>query len=224
MTLHRLLSLPLLVASTLILTASGVTSQQDDADETDAGSPLTATAHLVGPDGRAVGTVTLIEGPNGVLVQADVTGLSPGGHGFHIHAVGACEPDFSAAGDHFNPEGIGHGFTVEGGWHAGDLPNIYAAADGTARADFFTAAVTLTPGAENSIFDADGSAIIVHAKPDSYGESPGAGDRVACGVIRPDEPAGSGAAAEDGPADSGDSDMTVPGAAEAGPSEDLPAG
>ena len=123
-----------------------------------------------------------------MLVQADVTGLSPGGHGFHIHAVGACEPDFSAAGDHFIPEGIGHGFMKEGGWHAGDLPNSYAAADGTARADFFTAAVTLTPDAENSIFDADGSAIIVHAKPDSYGESPGAGDRVACGVIRPGEP------------------------------------
>lgn len=207
----------------LILAASGVTSQQDDAD---AGAPLTATAHLVGPDGRSVGTVTLIEGPNGVLVQADVTGLSPGGHGFHIHAVGACEPDFSAAGDHFNPEGIDHGFMHEGGWHAGDLPNIYAAADGTARADFFTAAVTLTPGAENSIFDADGSAIIVHAEPDSYGESPGAGDRAACGVIRPGEPkpAGGGAAAEDGPADSDDSDMTAPGAAEAGPSEDVPAG
>lgn len=226
MTRHRLLSLPLLVASILILTAPGVTSQQDDAGETDAGAPLTAAAHLVGPDGRAVGTVTLVEGPNGVLVRADVTGLSPGGHGFHIHAVGACEPDFGAAGDHFNPEGIGHGFMEDGGWHAGDLPNIYAAADGTARADFFTAAVTLTPGAENSLFDADGSAIIVHAKPDSYGESPGAGDRVACGVIRPGEPepSGGGAAAEDGPADSGDSDMTAPSAAEAGPSEDLPAG
>jgi len=227
MTRHRLLPVPLLVGLLLILTTSGVTSQQDDADETGAGAPLTATAHLVGPDGRAVGTVTLIEGPNGVLVQADVTGLSPGGHGFHIHAVGACEPDFSAAGDHFNPEGIDHGFMHEGGWHAGDLPNIYAAADGTARADFFTAAVTLTPGAENSIFDADGSAIIVHAKPDSYGESPGADDRVACGVVRPGEPepAGGGAAAEDGPADATDSDTTMSGgAAEAGPSEDLPTG
>ena len=226
MTRRRLLPVPLLVGSLLILTTSGVTSQEGDADETDAGAHPTATAHLVGPDGRAMGTVTLIEGPNGVLVQADVTGLSPGGHGFHIHAVGACEPDFSAAGDHFNPEGIGHGFMEDGGWHAGDLPNIYAAADGTARADVFTAAVTLTPGPENSIFDADGSAIIVHAKPDSYGESPGAGDRVACGVIRPGEPerAGGGAAAESGPADSADSDMTVPGAAEAGPGEDQPAG
>ena len=175
MTRRRILLIPLLVASTLMLTASGVL-KTGNADESDAGAPRTATAHLVGPDGRAVGTVTLIEGPNGVLVQADVAGLSPGGHGFHIHTVGACEPDFSAAGDHFNPGESGHGFTYEGGQHAGDLPNIYAAADGTARADFFTEAVTLTPGAENSIFDADGSAIIIHAKPDSYGESAGAGD------------------------------------------------
>ena len=179
----------LLVASMLILTTAGVASQEDGAAEATAtGSPVTATAHLVGTDGRSLGTVVLIEGPNGVLVQANVYGLSPGGHGFHIHGVGACEPDFGAAGDHFNPEGIGHGFMEEGGWHAGDLPNIFAAADGTARADIFTAAVTLTPGADNSVFDADGSAIIIHAGPDSYGESPGAGDRVACGVIRPGAP------------------------------------
>lgn len=186
---YRSALVALAVASVSILTTSGAASQEDGAAEaTGTGSPVTATAHLVGADGQSLGTVVLIEGPNGVLVQADVIGLSPGGHGFHIHAVGACEPDFGAAGDHFNPEGIGHGFMEEGGWHAGDLPNIFAAADGTARADIFTAAVTLTPGADNSIFDADGSAIIIHAGPDSYGESPGAGDRVGCGVIRPGAP------------------------------------
>lgn len=186
---YRSALVALAVASVSILTTSGAASQEDGAAEaTGTGSPVTATAHLVGTDGQSLGTVVLIEGPNGVLVQADVIGLSPGGHGFHIHAVGACEPDFGAAGDHFNPEGIGHGFMEEGGWHAGDLPNIFAAADGTARADIFTAAVTLTPGADNSIFDADGSAIIIHAGPDSYGESPGAGDRVGCGVIRPGAP------------------------------------
>ena len=189
MILHRSSIVLAVAALALGLTTSGAASQEDGAAEAaGAGSPLTATAHLVGADGRSLGTVVLIEGPNGVLVQADVIGLSPGGHGFHIHGVGACEPDFGAAGDHFNPEGIGHGFMEEGGWHAGDLPNIYAAADGTARADVFTGAVTLTPGADNSIFDADGSAIIIHAGPDSYGESPGAGDRVACGVIRPGAP------------------------------------
>ncbi len=210
MTIRRRLVVPAVAALALSLTVSVATAQEDGgAESTDAGPEGAASAALVGPDGRSMGTVVLIEGPNGVLVQADVTGLSPGGHGFHIHGVGACGPDFGAAGGHFNPEGIGHGFTVEGGWHAGDLPNVYAAADGTARADVFTAAVTLAPGADNSIFDADGSAIIIHAGPDSYGEDPGAGDRVACGVIRPGMPA---PAAEAGPAE------------EAGPVEDSAAG
>ena len=52
-------------------------------------------------------TVTLTQGPHGVLISADVSGLSPGAHGFHIHAPGACAPDFAAAGDHFNPGGSG---------------------------------------------------------------------------------------------------------------------
>ncbi len=223
---HRLSSGLLLVASVLLLATSGVTSQEEaDADETGTVSPVTATANLVGADGQPLGIVTLLEGPNGVLVQADVTGLSPGGHGFHIHTVGACEPDFGAAGDHFNPAESGHGFMHEGGQHAGDLPNIYAGADGAARADFFTVAVTLHPGADNSVFDADGSAIIIHAQPDSYGESAGAGDRVACGVIRSGAPeaAGDGTAAEDDSTDSSASDTMAAGA-EAGPAEDRPTG
>ena len=143
-----------------------------------------ATASLTGPDGDDMGTVAFTQGPNGVLISAEVRALSPGAHGFHIHGVGACEPDFSAAGGHFNPGGEGHGFMHEEGSHAGDLPNIHAGEDGIARADYFTAAVTLDDGPDHSLFDSDGSAIIVHAKPDSYGDDPAAGDRVTCGVIR----------------------------------------
>ncbi len=143
-----------------------------------------ATAMLTGPDGTAMGTVTLTQGPFGVLIAADLMGLTPGGHGFHIHEFGACSPSFAAAGGHFNPGGTGHGFLDEGGVHAGDTPNVYAAADGTVRADIFTAAVTLETDAAHSLFDADGSAIIVHEKPDTYGADPGAGARVACGVIQ----------------------------------------
>lgn len=146
-----------------------------------------ATASLTGLDGDDVGTVTFTQGPNGVLVSAEVTGLSPGAHGFHIHETGACTPDFAAAGGHFNPGGEGHGFMHEEGSHAGDLPNIHAAQDGSARADYFTDAITLDPEPEHSLFDADGSAIIVHAKPDSYGDDPAAGDRIACGVVRRSE-------------------------------------
>lgn len=142
-----------------------------------------AVAQMSGPDGSSMGTVTLEQGPNGVLVSAELSGLSPGAHGFHIHTVGTCEPNFSAAGDHFAPDGKEHGLMNAAGAHAGDLANIHAVADGGARADFFTSRVTLADGAATSVFDSDGSAFIVHAKPDSYGAQAGAGDRVACGVI-----------------------------------------
>lgn len=146
----------------------------------------TATARLAGPDGAAMGTVTLTQSPHGVIIAADVTGLAPGGHGFHIHETGSCTPDFAAAGDHFSPKERGHGYAYEGGYHAGDLPNIYAAADGTVRVDVFTSDVTLTMDLAHSLFDEDGSAFIIHEKPDTYGEDAGAGGRVACGVITQD--------------------------------------
>ena len=152
---------------------------------------LTAEAALESPDGDAMGTVTFRQVATGVLVMAQVEGLAPGGHAFIIHEVGSCTPDFSAAGDHFNPEDTEHGF-IHPTWkrgeatrgHGGDLPNIYAASDGSARADFFTLGITLNSGPRHSLFDADGSTIIVHEKPDAYGEEESdTGSRVACGVI-----------------------------------------
>ena len=142
----------------------------------------TATAQMRGPDGADMGRVTIIQGPRGLLVQARLTGVPEGWHGFHIHETGACEPDFSAAGGHYNPAGIGHGVLHEGGHHPGDTVNVYAHADGTANADQYTVDATLGAGTA-TLFDADGSAIIVHEGPDSYGEAPGAGARIACGVI-----------------------------------------
>lgn len=142
-----------------------------------------ATATLSSPDGDTMGMVMLTQTYHGVLVSADVSGLMPGGHGFHIHTVGTCAPDFASAGDHFNPGDVGHGYNNPDGVHAGDLPNIYAHSDGAARADYFTDAITLADGSDLSVFDDDGSAIIIHEKPDTYGADAGAGGRVACGVI-----------------------------------------
>ena len=153
---------------------------------------LTATAALESPSGDSMGTVTFRQAAAGVLVMADMTGLAPGGHAFIVHEVGSCTPDFNAAGDHFNPEETEHGL-IHSAWkrgesaggHGGDLPNIYAASDGSARADFFTEGITLNSGPRHSVFDSDGSAIIVHEKPDAYGqEESDTGVRVACGVIK----------------------------------------
>ena len=153
---------------------------------------LTAEAALESPDGDSMGTVAFRQAAAGVLVMADLKGLAPGGHAFIIHEVGSCTPGFDAAGDHFNPEETDHGFihsNWEGGGslsgHGGDLPNIYAASDGSARADFFTQGIILNSGPRHSVFDDDGSAIIVHERPDAYGEEESdTGARVACGIIK----------------------------------------
>ncbi len=158
---------------------------------------LTAEAALASPDGADIGTVTFRQTANGVLIMADVEGLAPGGHAFIIHEVGACSPNFGAAGDHFNPTGEDHGFVHstwkrgDSGGHGGDLLNIYAAADGSARADFLTGGITLDTGEPHSIFDDDGSAIIVHEHADAYREEESdTGSRLACGVIVPTDEGG----------------------------------
>ena len=189
------LGLPILIgplAIVVIVIAGGLALgviRLGDEDQPTVG--LTAEAALQSPDGAPMGIVTFRQAASGVLVMADVGGLAPGGHAFIIHETGACTPDFSYAGDHFNPEDVEHGF-IHSGWnrggagggHGGDLPNIYAASDGSARADFFTGGITLDVGPRHSVFDADGSAIIVHEGPDSYGEEESdTGARLACGVI-----------------------------------------
>lgn len=146
----------------------------------------TATARMQGVDGADMGTVTIEQGPRGLIIQANVHGLSEGGHGFHIHETGACEPDFTAAGGHLNLEGRSHGERAAEGTHTGDLPNLYAGPGGVARADVFTDKATLDVNAPHTLFDADGSAIIIHAGPDDYLDMASAGGRVACGVIRLD--------------------------------------
>ena len=145
----------------------------------------TATAQLKGPNGEDMGTVEMQQGTTGVLIQLQATGLAPGEHGFHIHQVGTCEPDFEAAGDHYAPGGTGHGFLSENGPHAGDLPNITANQDGTAAVDHFTPLISLAEDATNTVLDSDGSAFIIHENPDNYVDADAAGGRVACGVISP---------------------------------------
>ena len=174
----------LAVVAMCLLVAALASCQSAAAPEMARDVGAVAEAAILDQAGNALGIVTLVQGPQGVLISAELQGVPPGGHGFHIHEVGACSPDFSAAGGHYNPEDESHGFLYGTGQHAGDLPNIFANADGWARADIFTDAVTLASGEDHTLFDADGSAIIVHEHPDAYGEDAGtAGSRIACGVI-----------------------------------------
>jgi Cu-Zn family superoxide dismutase len=144
-----------------------------------------ASAELKDKDGKVVATAMLSERPGGVLVRVDAKGLTPGLHAVHVHAVGKCDgPAFTSAGGHFNPAGKKHGLKSTDGPHAGDLPNMLVAKDGAGRFEALTDAITLRAGGL-SIFDTDGSAMVVHAGADDNmtdltGNS---GDRVACGII-----------------------------------------
>ena len=144
-----------------------------------------AVADVKNANGQSIGMATLTEVPGGVRIVMDVKGLPPGPKGVHIHEGGKCEaPQFTSAGDHFNPDKKQHGLMNPQGQHAGDLPNITIAADGAGRLETTTNRVTLASGA-TSIFDADGSALVIHAAPDDFVTDPtgNSGGRSACGVI-----------------------------------------
>jgi len=145
----------------------------------------TAKAALKDQIGKDVGTVQFVETPHGVLLRLALKGAVPGEHAFHIHAVGKCEAPFTSAGGHFNPAGKKHGLAVAEGAHAGDMPNLHIPPSGELMVEVLNGMVTLAKGKPNSVFDADGSAIIIHAGVDDYKSDPtgNAGDRIACGVI-----------------------------------------
>ena len=145
----------------------------------------TAKAALKDATGKDVGTVRLIQTPHGVLLRMSLKGVPAGERAFHIHAVGKCEPPFTSAGGHFNPAGKKHGVEAKEGSHAGDMPNLFVPANGELTVDVVNHMITLAKGQSNSVFDADGSAIVIHAGPDDYKSDPtgNAGDRIVCGVI-----------------------------------------
>ncbi len=145
-----------------------------------------ASAPLKDAQGKEVGSVNLTQTPRGVLINVAVKGLPPGEHAFHVHAVGKCEPPFTSAGGHFNPDHKKHGLLAAEGAHAGDMPNLHIPQSGDLAVEVLNAAVTLEKDKPNSVFDADGSAIIIHAGSDDYKTDPTgeAGGRIACGVIK----------------------------------------
>jgi superoxide dismutase, Cu-Zn family len=144
-----------------------------------------AKAVLKNAEGAEVGVATLTEGSKGVIIKLTLKGLPPGEKAFHIHAVGKCEPPFTSAGGHFNPDNKKHGKMAEGGAHAGDMPNLNVPASGSLDVDVTNDAVTLAKGKPNSVFKDGGTALVIHAKADDYKTDPAgnAGDRIACGVI-----------------------------------------
>ena len=145
-----------------------------------------ASAPLKNADGKEIGSANLTQTQQGVLINVSVKGLPPGEHAFHVHAVGKCEPPFTSAGGHFNPGTKKHGMMAPEGQHAGDMPNLHIPQSGDLTVEVLNANITLEKGKPNSVYDADGSAVIIHAGKDDYKTDPtgDAGGRIACGVIQ----------------------------------------
>lgn len=174
----------------------------DEASTDDPQAELTTTVLLTGADGEEVGTVDLVDDGELVHVTVNAEGLTPGFHGFHLHAVPECHPD-AEDGPFTTAEGHWSLGDEEHGEHAGDLPPLFVAEDGTSEASFVTDRFTMADVESNG-----GVAVMVHAGPDNLanvpdrytaegGEGSGpdedtlatgdAGDRAACGVLQPGE-------------------------------------
>ncbi len=143
---------------------------------------LEATCVIEPTEGNQVkGTVTFSETEDGVKIVADLKGLTPGSHGFHIHEFGDCSaPDGSSAGGHFNPDNKSHGSHMDANRHAGDMGNIMANASGYAHMEF-TDKMMMLKG-EKSIID---KGLIIHKNMDDLKTQPtgNAGPREGCGTI-----------------------------------------
>jgi len=165
----------LILVALLLAGCAGMRSASDTA----------AVAELKNTSGQPVGTARFTQAGNVVRILVEATGLPPGPHGVHVHAVGKCDPpDFNSAGPHFNPTGKQHGALNPQGSHSGDLPNLTVAPDGNGRMETTTEQLSLESG-PTSVWDADGSALIVHANGDDFRTDPtgNSGARIACGVL-----------------------------------------
>jgi Cu-Zn family superoxide dismutase len=174
------------------LAFAGVTASAQQAAPKPASGAGIVRAHADIKGEGITGTADFVESQQGtgkiVNITLSISGLKPGMHGVHLHAVGKCTPDFAAAGGHFDPGPAGNTDPdANHPYHMGDIPQISAGPSGKATMKAATTRVTLSDG-PLSLFDADGSAIIVHGNPDQgiTGEPKSGvsgGPRVACGVI-----------------------------------------
>lgn len=136
-------------------------------------------------NGLPAGTGQLVSDGRTLSLAIAMTGLEPGEHGFHLHTAGKCTaPDFQSAGGHLNPAGREHGSLNPQGKHLGDLPNLVIGASRSASTEVDLGADTRE--LRETLFDDDGTALVVHAAADDYRSDPAgdAGSRVACGVLR----------------------------------------
>ena len=165
----------------IFLSFGGFTAQAQTEEKSSAPLKAIAVLHPSG-NSKVGGTVTFTEVADGVQVNAEITGLTPGNHGFHVHEFGDCSAaDASSAGAHFNPTNQPHAGPDAAARHEGDMGNVEADASGNAKLDYVDHQISLANDAKSAI----GRSVVVHAKPDDLKTQPSgdAGGRIACGVI-----------------------------------------
>lgn len=189
---------PLLTAALLAVAAAPAAADQH-------GEGLRAVAEIQGCESADIqGTATFVEqvtreGVKEVVVEFNVTGLTDGKHAIHIHETANCTP-CAAAGGHHDPGPYGESRPdtasddkpakdINHPFHMGDLINIEVK-DGAGRMQHTTNRVTLSPG-RLTVFDEDGSSVIIHTYADTYCDQEdhlhkgcAGGPRDACGIIK----------------------------------------
>ncbi|HEX7034382.1 MAG TPA: superoxide dismutase family protein [Pseudomonadales bacterium] len=176
-------------------------ASQSSGDESTSGGAERIETVVIDSEGQQTGTLTVEAANAGVRLTLSVTGLQPGEHAVHFHEVGRCDPpDFESAGSHYNPHGARHGMPdmdedpQDPDHHVGDMLNQAVDPQGRLETEMVNHIATLSDG-PNTLLDEDGSALVIHARPDDYESQPSgnAGDRVACAVISRSEAQGTSA-------------------------------
>jgi superoxide dismutase, Cu-Zn family len=154
--------------------------------QSSATAPAGAIVVVRNAAGASLGTLRFERAADGTRMVGVLTGLPPGPHGIHFHEVGRCDaPGFTSAGGHFNPTAAHHGLENPAGPHAGDLPIIIVPASGRVTVELTSPRVTLDAASTSGLFDADGTALVIHAAADDQRTDPSgnSGARIACGVV-----------------------------------------
>lgn len=152
---------------------------------------MTLSFNVINTSGVEIGQVTITDqAAGGVTLDLDITAIPEGPHAIHFHTNGQCDlPDFSSAGAHYNPMEANHGFDASApNPHAGDMRNFEAPASGVVKTQITNERVSLSDrDGFAPLFDADSTALIIHAGSDDYVSQPtgAAGGRIACAVIAP---------------------------------------
>lgn len=171
-----------LLAATLAGCGRSQEAAESQTDHANGKAPVAAVAELLSKsDSNVRGSVRFVQDVAGVRVLANLTGLTPGEHGIHVHESGDCSAyDASSAGGHFNPTDAPHADRGAESRHVGDLGNLVAGADGVARLNYVDTKVALH--GPNSII---GRSVVVHASRDDGSSQPSgnSGARIACGEI-----------------------------------------